>query len=164
MVPEDDELVLRRRTRKVDIMRDRSLSPEQLASTMKPASWGMIDAPMMKQQQAMKLKYPEVFFTDEFCERESGTTTCLVGGITCNYGDLQEFNKMPFELRFEDGRLCLTHTSGTMPEVVMKRAWRKISRRQLIIITIWVVTITCLVLFMSIFSEKYNELIKDYSS
>lgn len=148
---------LRKRT-KLSPIRERSISPG--SSPPKEVSWGSSDTPMLKMQNEIKTQFPEAFFTDEFCERENGTTTCLVGGITCDFNELAQFNKLPFDLRFEDGRLCLTHTSGSMPEVIVKKA--KISKRTLGLIVLWIITIAILTGIILVFGEKYSELLEDY--
>lgn len=138
--------------------RDRSCSP-----TKEEPSWGNKDAPMHKLQQKMKLEFPEVIFTEEFCERETGTTSCLVGGITCDYKELEKYNEHPFELRFENGSLCLTHTTCSKHKVIIKKAAKKFDKRKIGIVMLWVTTMVAIGTFISVFDEKYNELLKDYS-
>lgn len=143
---------------KVSQLRERSVSP--ISSAPNEVSWGSSNTPMLKMQDEIKKHLPEAFFTDEFCERQNGTTTCLVGGITCDFNELLQFNKIPFNLRFEDGRLCLTHVSGSMPEVILKKS--KISKKTLGLIMLWVITFAILIVFILVFGEKYNELLENY--
>lgn len=154
------EAGLRKRTR-LSPIRERSVSP--IGKAPKETAWDSPDAPMLQMQNEIKKQFPEAFFTDEFCERENGTTTCLVGGITCDYNDLAQFNKLPFDLRFEDGRLCLTHTTGTMPEVVLKKAKTKFSKEKAGIVLLWLVSICIITGLKLTFGEKYNEILSDYS-
>ena len=149
-----DSAGLRKRTvGKVIRSRDRSLSPNASSTDKK---WVSPAGPMHEFQDTLKLEFPEIVFTDEFCETESGTTTCLISGLTCGLDDLTKYNKLPFDLKFEDGRLCLTHTSGTIVEVAIKKA--KISKRQFAIIVLWIISISVTLYLMTIFREKYNEL------
>lgn len=133
-------------------LRDRSTSP---------SSQDKIESPMHQLQQELKMKFPEIFFTDEFCDRECGTTTCLVGGVTCDLDEIRAFNKEPFDLKFEDGKLCLTHTSGTLPERILKKS---LSKNKIIIIGMWIMCFATMFTLKLVFGEKYNELMSKYST
>jgi hypothetical protein len=114
-------------------------------------------------QTELKGKFPEIYFTDEFCDNELGTTTCLIGGLTCDLAELTQYNKLPFDFKFEDGRLCLTHTSGSMPEILLKKTKSRVTKRHVAIIVLWLVTISIIGFLMLTFGEKYSELMSHYN-
>lgn len=145
---------LRKRTKPTE--RTRSISPNRIEET---TSWTSRKAPLYTFQRKLKCEFPEMYFTDEFCEPESGITTCMVGGMTCDFVDIEKYNTSPFIFRFEDGRLCLTHTIGDNDDkVVISKSVSKINKKQVAIVILWLFNIGISIFFMSAFVEKYNEL------
>lgn len=115
-------------------------------------------SPMARKQDQLKQFFPEIFFTDEFSEQESGTTSCLVGGITSDLKDLMQMVESPFDLKFEDGRLCLTHTPGSPCDPPAGTP-----HFLLLLSVVWFFCLVILCVLKVAFHEKYSELLSSYS-
>jgi hypothetical protein len=142
-----------RKRNKVTDTRERSVSPTNTTSTHETPKSS--DKTMYNMLETLTNEFPEIFFTDEFNDAESGTTTCLIGGLTSGLDDLLKYDKIPFDLKFEDGRLCLTYTAGNRAQVMIKKA--KITKIQVFIVILWVFSSMLTFFLMSTFSKKYSE-------
>lgn len=147
---------LRKRSGKqtCDTTRERSVSPTKTVNE----TVAINNSPMQQIKNELETKFPEIYFTDEFYDNEVGTTTCMVGGLTCHLHELIQHDKLPFEFKFEDGRLCISHMQGSMPSLIMKKSRLSVTKWHLAVMLLWLITLSVIVYFMLAFGERYNEL------
>jgi hypothetical protein len=103
-------------------------------------------------QKTLKKQVPEVEFSDEYKDYETGHTTCIVSGLCMDVNDLAKYQYGAFFFVIDDKNIILEHRPREYHD-------KLVYKKKIALFVLWILIMVIMSLFLWVNWQTYNQML-----